>query len=308
MNLTTRLYPLSFAPLKIPKVWGCEYWLLSALENEATAVKQGYLQDNDLQEIISVYLADILGEKLYEKYGEQFPVLIKILEVDDFLSVQVHPSDELAYQYYRSYGKSEMWYVNRVKPGGRIYLGFKRDMNASEFYRHCREGSLDEVLNVVTPKAGECYFIPAGTPHACGGGLVITEIQEASDITYRIYDWNRENDPATRREMHIEAALECMNFRAYSPSCATAGKLASCEHFTVNLLQVKQPIPYTDGDYKNNFVIYAGIRGDSLIRYEGGDYLLKEGECILIPAILDRWELRSKESESAVLEVFIETV
>jgi len=204
----TNLYPLTFEPIIKQRVWGSETWVLSGLDRDTSVISNGFLKGNTINEILEVYLMDLVGTRIYDACGDEFPLLIKYLTVNEFLSVQVHPDDKKAAELHHAYGKTEMWYILDAQPDARLYLGFNKDMTPEEFFAKCENETLPEVMNCIQPKKGECYYIPAGLIHACGGGLTIAEVLQVSDITYRVYDWGREHDPETAREMHLELAVD----------------------------------------------------------------------------------------------------
>jgi len=240
-----KLYPLKFVPVPSVRPWGgnalvndlgksfveCddegnetvlgadvrigESWELADMGKEDSVVTNGWLTGNTISELMETYLERIVGEQVYNYYGRQFPVLIKYLDINDKLSVQVHPDDGVAAERYDALGKAEIWYVMDAKPGAKMYCGFTRDVTAQEFYDRCKNGTVDEVLNVITPKAGDAIYITPGTVHAADGGLLIAEIQESSDMTFRLYDWGREFDPDAAREIHLEEAIDLIDYRAF---------------------------------------------------------------------------------------------
>ena len=240
-----KLYPFKFEPVASRRPWGgsalvkelgkkfveCdedgnevvlgedvligESWELADMGIEDSVVANGWLAGNTISELMETYLERIVGEDVYNFYGRQFPLLIKFLHINDKLSVQVHPDDEVAAERYDSLGKTEIWYVMDAKPGAKIYCGFNREITAQEFYDRCRNCTIDQVLNVIEPKKGDVLFITPGTVHAADGGLLIAEIQESSDMTFRLYDWGREFDPATARKMHVEEAIDVIDYRPF---------------------------------------------------------------------------------------------
>ncbi len=192
-----------------------ESWEVADMGIEDSVVANGWLAGNSLGDVMETYLERVVGESVYNYYGRQFPLLIKFLDINDRLSVQVHPDDEIAAERYDSLGKAEIWYVLDAKPGAKVYMGFNREMSAQEFYDRCNSGTVEEVLNVIYPKKGDAIYIAPGTVHAADGGILIAEIQESSDMTFRLYDWGRENDPATARQMHLEEAIDLIDYRPY---------------------------------------------------------------------------------------------
>ena len=240
-----KLYPFKFIPVASRRPWGgnalvndlgkkfvevdsdgneCvlgsdvligESWELADMGIEDSVVAEGWLAGNTISELMETYLERLVGENVYNYYGRQFPLLIKFLDINDKLSVQVHPDDEVAAERYDSLGKAEIWYVMDAKPGAKMYCGFTRDMTAQEFYDRCKNGTVEEVLNVIYPKKGDVIYITPGTVHAADGGLLIAEIQESSDMTFRLYDWGREFNPATARQTHLEEAIDIIDYRPF---------------------------------------------------------------------------------------------
>ena len=240
-----KLYPFKFIPVASRRPWGgsdlvnvmgkkfveCddegnetllgpdvrigESWELADMGTEDSVVANGWLAGNTISELMETYLERIVGEDVYNFYGRQFPLLIKFLDINDKLSVQVHPDDEVAAERYDSLGKSEIWYVMEAKPGAKMYCGFTRDVTAQEFYDRCKNGTVEEILNVMYPKKGDVIFITPGTVHAADGGLLIAEIQESSDMTFRLYDWGREFNPATARKTHLGEAIDVIDYRPF---------------------------------------------------------------------------------------------
>ncbi len=195
-----------------------ESWEIADMGVEDSVVANGWLAGNTLGDLMETYLERIVGENVYNYYGRQFPLLIKFLDINDKLSVQVHPDDEIAAERYDSLGKSEAWYVLDAQPDAKVYMGFNKRMTAQEFYDRCLAGTVEEVLNVIHPKKGDIIYIKPGTVHAADGGILTAEIQESSDLTFRLYDWGRENDPATARPIHIEEAIDLIDYEPFD-SC-----------------------------------------------------------------------------------------
>ena len=285
-----KLYPLSFTPIFQERVWGSETWGIASLEEADSVVDNGFLADNTLGDLLETYLGNLVGDNVFDAFNLQFPLLVKVLEVRETLSVQVHPDDATAAERYDQYGKDECWYVMKAEPTARVYMGFKRDTSAAEFYRKCKDGTVEELLNVYTPKAGEFFHIPAGTVHACGGGLTIAEVQESSDMTFRLYDWGRENNPATARKMHLEEAIDCINYNRYDDASLHiadtrgADVLAANPHFTIRRIALKEPATL-DMDRFNSCIVYICLEGSATITGDGSPEMcsLSRGGFALIP-------------------------
>lgn len=289
-----KLYPLKFQPIWKPKAWGGESWDLCGFDDDASLVSEGFLADNDLPDILETYMGDLVGDELFEWYNLHFPLLIKRLYVRDRLSVQVHPDDTVAGERFDDYGKTECWYVLEAEPQARIYMGFREDTDAGALYKACKEGTAQQLLNEYIPKPGDFFFIRPGTVHAAGGGLKIAEIQEASDITFRLYDWGRENNPATRREIHLDEALDSIDYKKYDEAACCAHLteddgvrvLAECPQFIVTSLPLREPAKVAMEPFKS-CVVYSCLRGGVRVETGGARYTLTAGETMLIPATAD---------------------
>lgn len=335
MTTTKRqLYPLKFKPQPSKRVWGgeklvreynkpfetgCgigESWDISGFEESSSMVDGGYLDDNSLYDVIETYMGDIVGEEHYKYFGNEFPLLVKILDIRDLVSVQVHPDDETAYDRHNSYGKNEAWYILEAEPDAVIYMGFNRDVEPNEFYRLCKEGRLEEVLNAYYPQKGDFFFLEAGIVHSAGHGVVIAEVQQLSDVTYRIYDWGRENNPATRREMHLELAFDCINYNKYDPSryfvpAGSTPHLTRNRYFTINRFDLQDSLHIYTHKYES-FIIYfcsegkAKIIPDSFGKTTDTEYSISKGEWILIPAAYEDFVIAPQEPGSQVLEIYID--
>ena len=324
----TRLYPLSFHPVYKTKIWGNERlrnilhkdvgdqkktgesWEISGWPQDISVVQNGFLAGNNLQELIEIYMGDLVGDPLYEKYGTEFPILVKFIDADDILSVQVHPDDELAKKRHNAYGKAEMWYVMECDPGAEIIVGFNRDVSREEYVKHLREKSLREILNSEKAAPGDVFYLPPGRIHAIGAGVLVAEISQTSDITYRIYDWDRVGPDGKGRELHTDLALDAIDYHAYQQYKTpytdrlneTTG-LVSSDHFTTNLLHFDQPL-IKDYYGLDSFVIYIGLEGETVIEHENGTEKIRKGETRLLPAVLKDIRL-APSVETRLLEVYI---
>jgi mannose-6-phosphate isomerase len=269
---------------------------------------------------METYLERIVGEKVYNYYGRQFPVLIKFLDINDRISVQVHPDDEIAAERYDSLGKAEAWYILDAKPGAKIYAGFNKDMTAQELYDRCKNGTVEEVMNVIVPKKGDSLIIPPGTVHSAGGGILIAEVQESSDLTFRLYDWGREFNPATARPLHLEEAIDLIDYNKFDQSLFRQAEHAHDEGVSVNLAERPEfcvtKINLTDPlhiytEQFESFIIYICVEGAASIQVpsenEKGEacmdnYEIKKGETILIPAEMSDFYLVPRDKDTVLLE------
>ncbi|MBP6429934.1 MAG: class I mannose-6-phosphate isomerase [Bacteroidales bacterium] len=305
------LYPLKFLPLFKDKIWGgskikdiigidysplerCgELWVLSSIEGEETIVENGFLAESTLSEVIDMYMDELMGEKNYNEFGENFPLLFKIIDAKDKLSVQVHPDNKLAQQKGMDNGKTEMWYIMQADQGAEIISGFNKDMNKVETINRLRENTISEVLNVDKTEKGDLFFIPAGRIHAIGSGVMLAEIQQSSDATYRVYDWDRKDEEGNSRKLHIQEALEALDFKAveggksaYDYQLNKTSELVSTPYFTTNVLHLTETI---EKDYSqlDSFVVYLCVEGGGIIHTMGHKIPIIMGEAVLIPAIAD---------------------
>ena len=322
------LYPLKFKPIAKEMVWGGarltklfgkpfdaekkigESWELSALQKNLSQVANGFLKGNNIEELVEIYMGELVGEKVYEQFGVEFPLLVKLIDAAETLSVQVHPDDETAAERHDAYGKTEMWYVLDAAPGAGIYAGFNKTLDARSFYEHTVKNSLQEQLNFEQAQVGDVFFIPAGCIHAIGKGMMIAEIQQTSDITYRVYDWGREHNPATAREMHLDLAIDVIDYTArrdyktaYIPAKNKPVELVNCPYFTANLLEIDtltgRPLMGRD-----SFVIYLCMEGALIIDCLGMKETLSKGETLLVPACIADIHLKPKE-KTKILEIYI---
>ena len=320
------LYPLKFKPILKEIVWGGskmrtllnkdvaadkrigESWELSGVKGNLSVVSNGYLKGNNIEELIEVYMGELVGEKVYAQFGLEFPLLIKFIDANEPLSVQVHPDDATAAQRHHAYGKTEMWHVVDAAPEAELIVGFRRETNLTEMLEHIKRSTLREILNVERVKAGESYFIPAGCIHAIGKGLLIAEIQQTSDITYRVYDWGR-NLPS--RPLHIDLAMDVICYHAAqghrvapSPAINQPEQLASCPYFTTNRLRLTQGMRRSH-DAADSFVAYICTGGAAAVTCGGQSESLAKGETLLIPASLAGEVLLEPQRNVDLLEVYV---
>jgi len=323
--MPTSLYPLKFTPILKDKIWGGprlrdvlgkkasdkagESWEISCIEGDISVVENGYLAGNSLLELAEVYMGDLLGDKIYEKFGMEFPLLIKFIDASEVLSVQVHPDDALARERHNSNGKTEMWYIIE-SDGGELIAGFNRELDREAYLKHLQNGTLKEILNREKVSPGDIYFMPAGQVHAIGAGVLLAEIQQTSDVTYRIYDWDRTDEAGNPRELHTDLALDAIDFTfrkdpktpydAQENSTVTA---VDCPHFTTSVIRLDQPV---DKDYNliDSFVVYMCMDGEAGIACPGGVEKIRKGETVLIPAELKNIAILPTRA-TTLLEVYI---
>ncbi len=325
------LYPLKFNPIYIEKIWGGnklktvlnkdipndrigESWEISAVQDHISIVKNGKLAQNNIQELIEVFMGELVGDNIYFKYGIEFPVLVKFIDANQNLSVQVHPSDSFAKHRHYAYGKTEMWYVIDAEPGAKVVMGFKEDMSKEKLLDALESKRLVDYLNFVEVNKGDVFFIPPGRVHALGKGILIAEIEQTSDITYRLYDWDRVGLDGKPRPLHIDLAIDVIEYEAkaeyktyYQKQLNKSVNIANSEHFIVNLLSFDQ---FMEMNYValDSFVIYVCTEGKALIEYEMGKKItIEKGETVLLPATVNIVNLYPQQ-KTEILEVYMGSV
>ena len=309
------LYPLKFQPLFREKIWGGqklqtslgidfsplqsvgEAWMLSGVPGSQTQVTNGFLRGNELNELLEVYMDDLVGEKAFSKHKEQFPILIKFIDANDWLSVQVHPDDILASKRKLGGGKTEMWYILDAEPGAELISGFNRKISREFYLKNLNDKTLRNILNFEPVAKGDVFFIPSGRIHALGPGILLAEIQQTSDTTYRIYDWDRVDDKGNPREMHTELALDAIDFSIpasyrtdYTMTENRSVNVVQCPYFNTSVIDFRLPLA-KDFSEIDSFVIYICLEGSAEIIHPDGKEKISKGEIVLIPAVLDKLAL-----------------
>jgi len=322
------MYPLKFSPILKHRLWGGsalaeiyhktddtqtkfgESWEISDLDDNVSVVVNGFLAENDLRELIEIYMGELVGDAVFEKNGLGFPLLIKLIDAQDDLSVQVHPDDTLAQERYGQNGKTEIWYVVHADNNAGIYVGFNKPVEKQDYINAVQQKEVAALLQFYPVKKGDLFFIPAGTVHALGKGVRIAEIQQPSDITYRIFDWNRVDEQGMPRELHVAEALDAIHFDddepykiEYQEKNNTTSNLFRSEFFNINAILFDKPLQknYTDID---SFVVYLCVEGEVHLFGEDFHEVLYAGETALIPASIPLIDLVPNEA-SSVLEVYV---
>jgi len=287
-----------------------ESWEISGMPGASSVVANGFLKGNTLEELAEIYMGDLLGDEVYQKYGIEFPLLIKFIDARDKLSIQVHPDDRLASERHHAWGKTEMWYVIDAEPDAVIYTGFRKKITREEYLIYLNEKRLDEIINITPVRGGDVFFIPAGMVHAIGGGVILTEIQQTSDVTYRIYDWDRLDASGKPREMHTTLALDAINFGLDSPNLIRKPSeinstvlLAECPYFHTNLIELDSPV-IKDHSLTDSFIIYICTNSMVVIECFGQKEEVRAGETVLIPASADSVTL-IPQGTATLIEVFV---
>lgn len=306
------LYPLKFMPLFKDKIWGgnkikdivgidysplarCgELWILSALPGQETVVENGFLAECTLREVLEMYSDELVGEENFEKYYLDFPLLIKLIDANDNLSAQVHPDDDYACNHGLESGKTEMWYVLQADEDSKIYFGFNKKETKADIINRLRNKTFKEIMHADKAERGDLYMVPAGTMHAIGKGVLLAEIQQSSDATFRLYDWDRTDEKGKSRQLHVEQSLQVLDLCAQDETAKVhyhyhlnqTNNLVQCPYFVTNL------IPLTQGlkkDYSNSdtFYLYFCVAGKGFVSSMGHRIPLSAGEILMIPAKAD---------------------
>lgn len=357
-----RLYPMKFIPIFKERIWGgnriktvlgldpgempaCgEAWMLSGLEDDDSVVANGFLEGNTLSELTEVYMGDLVGEAVYQRFGCQFPLLFKWIDAETDLSVQVHPDDALAMEREGCLGKTEMWFVREARPGSRLICDFKDGVTKDVYLRALQDHRIERVLQPYKVQEGEAYYLPAGTVHALGAGLLVAEIQQSSDITYRIYDWDRKDSAGKERPLHVVEAMEALTFPGqaeahehhdhcgcghdhghedgqgheggrggieppagpirYRRQLNRTQTLIDGPHFHTGYIGLTAAIEKDLSDI-DSFVVYMCTAGQAVLKADGQVVEIGMGELVLLPACTDRVALYPDVKGCELLEVYM---
>ena len=321
--MNTTLYPLLFQPILKERIWGGtklksllhkpitseitgESWELSTVEGDVSVVANGALIGKSLTEIINKFPNELLGTQVYQQFGKQFPLLFKYLDAREDLSIQVHPNDTLPKARHHSFGKTEMWYVMQADLNAQLIVGFKKDSNAKEYLANLENNTLLNILDTVAAKPGDVFFLETGTVHAIGAGLLVAEIQQTSDITYRIYDFDRVDTQGNKRELHIDLALDAINYnrvetrKEYSKTSNSSNTVVDCKYFTTNFIPLEGTVTVQKNG--NSFTVYMGAEGSFTLSIDEKKYTYQKGDTVLVPASIKEFQLSGNAS---VLEIYI---
>ena len=317
------IYPLQFEPILKERIWGGEKlnsvlnkpitskstgesWEISTVEGDVSVISNGTLKGISLNEVIDNFPKEVLGTSVFEKFGKQFPLLFKYLDANTDLSIQVHPNDALAKKRHNSFGKTEMWYIMQADEGSRIIVGFKNNSNAKEYVSHLENNTLLALLEEVKVKTGDVFFLETGTVHAIGAGLLVAEIQQTSDITYRLYDFDRVDSEGKKRELHVELALEAINYnkvetqKKYNEVENVSNEMVNCPYFTTNYLKLSGELNVSKSS--TSFTVYMCTEGVFQLEYNQEQYHYSKGDTVLIPAAMTDFNLLGK---ATLLEIYI---
>lgn len=319
-------YPIKFSPIFKEYLWGgtklkevlnkdvttetaSESWEISGVEGNVSQVSNGSLKGRNLQELMDTYTSEILGNSVYKRFGTKFPILIKFIDARLDLSVQLHPHDELAKKRHNSFGKTEMWHVMQADPGSKLIVGFNQELTKESYLESLEKGQLLEILNQEEVVAGDTYFINTGKVHAIGAGILLAEIQQTSDITYRIYDYQRKDKDGNTRELHTELAVDAIDYSLkedfkvnYPKQSNTTNNMVNCPYFVTNYLNV-------EGTYvqqlvnRDSFTIYLCVDGKAQIKIGEHTENLSMGQTVLVPAVVN--DVVISAADAKILEVYL---
>ena len=321
--MNSKNYPLQFEPLLKERIWGGEKlktvlskpivskitgesWELSTVEGDVSVIANGEFKGKSLTEIIDESPNEILGTEVFKRFGKQFPLLFKYLDAREDLSIQVHPNDELAKKRHNSFGKTEMWYVMQAEKDARIIVGFKEKSNPAEYLENVKNNTLLNILDDVKVTPGDVFFLEAGTVHAIGAGLLVAEIQQTSDVTYRLYDFDRVDANGEKRELHVDLAVEAINYnkvdtyKRYNKEINQSNSVVDCPYFTTNFLPLDGKV--TVSKTGKTFTVYMCVEGTFEIEYNKSKFNYKKGDTVLLPAAMNSFILDGKAS---ILEIYI---
>ena len=312
------LYPLKFDTIFKEKIWGgtkikdilgkdfsplnnCgETWEISGVEGNLSKVSEGPLKGMTLPEITSIFKEELVGKKVYQQFGTDFPLLIKFIDAAADLSIQVHPNDKLAKERHNALGKSEMWYVFQADQGAKLISGFNRKTSKEEYLEYLNSSKLMELLNEESVVAGDTFYLPAGRVHTIGKGLLLAEIQQSSDVTYRIYDFDRIDSEGNKRELHTDEAIDALDYNSYSDYKIKVQKslnevvpLVKSQYFETNLLEFTTGIIREHYD-TDSFVIYTCVEGEAEITTLGHTTKISMGNAVLVPQKFPEVHIRTK--------------
>lgn len=318
------LYLLKFDPILKEKVWGGrklkqlfnknspsdktgESWEISDVEGSGSIVSNGKFKGKPLKWLLEEYNTRLVGNKVFERFGTKFPLLIKFIDAAENLSVQLHPNDEIAQRKHNSFGKTEMWYIMQADKDAELILGFKEVLTGQEYIKLVENNKLLTALNSENVEIGDAFIIEPGLVHAIGAGVVLAEIQQTSDVTYRIYDWDRTSDSGEKRELHTDLALEAIDLSRnkdfkikYDLKPNQSSEIITTQYFKTNIIQL-EGIVKRDYSSLDSFVILMGVEGEAIVKNGNNREELKQGESLLIPAEIG--EITIEGINSKILEV-----
>lgn len=329
--MKTKLYPLTFDPILKETIWGGhqiepykniprstkkigESWEISMVPGSISTVNDGPLKGQRLDQLTEAYQSLLLGEHVWQQFNTSFPLLIKFIDAADDLSIQVHPNDKVAHERHQSFGKTEMWYVVGCHRDARLKIGFSQALSQEDFKQKCQDGSITEALSDIEVKPGEVYFLPAGRIHAIGKGCFVAEIQQTSDITYRVFDYKRKDANGQERKLHLNQALDVIDYKVYedystpyqlSPNKDEHINVTTCQYFCTSVLQLKKEMNLSLKE-RDSFSVFMVLEGSIHISCDDYSKDFEKGTTILIPACINKIQLKNKSCDcSKILETYV---
>lgn len=320
------IHPLKFRPILKERLWGGtklkevfgkpiesditgESWELSTVKGDISVIANGSLEGKSLQELIDSNAEELLGKSVVERFGKEFPILIKFIDAKQDLSIQLHPNDALAKERHDSFGKTEMWYIMDADPKAELIVGFNKDVTKEEYAESISNDTLLDLLNYEQVKEGDTFFINTGKIHAIGAGVMLAEIQQTSDVTYRVFDFNRKDKDGNLRELHTELALDAVDYEkkddfkvSYGNNKNEVNTMVDCPYFKTNFIEVTENLEL-DTTQRDSFTIFMCVGGEASIHTAEGEVSIKSGETALLPASTNKITLQSTGAK--LLEVTI---
>ena len=320
------LYPLKFKPILKERLWGGtklkdvlhkpiesditgESWELSGVEGDISEVSNGDLSGTSLQSLMDEHGEVLLGKSVVERFGNDFPILIKFIDAKQDLSIQLHPNDELAKERHNSFGKTEMWYIMDADPGAKLIVGFNKDVEKGEYVKSLEEGTLTDLMNYEEVSEGDTFFINTGKIHAIGAGVLLAEIQQTSDVTYRVFDFNRRDREGNLRELHTSLAVDAIDYEKkddfkvdYPKSLNGINSMVDCPYFETDFLELTKSMKQ-DLTQRDSFTIFMCVGGAAQIQNDWGSVAITKGETVLVSASSTYVDIDTEEAK--LLEVTI---
>lgn len=320
------MYPLKFHPILKERLWGGqklkavlgkdipnditgESWEISTVKGDVSLISNGKYAGTSLQELIDKSPEDLLGKSVFERFGKEFPILIKFIDAKLDLSIQLHPNDKLAKERHNSFGKTEMWYIMNADDDAKLIVGFNQDVTKEEYNKSLKNDKLLELLNYENVNEGDAFFINTGKIHAIGAGVLLAEIQQTSDITYRVFDFNRRDKNGNLRELHTEQALDAIDYEKkddfkvhYSDMKNEINDMVKCPYFTTKFLNLSKDFEQ-DISQRDSFTIYMCVGGSASVENEDGRETIKNGETVLIAASNNHIKIQTRKAK--LLEITI---
>ena len=320
------LYPLFFKPISKERLWGGEKlisylekpfkgegigesWELSAVSVDESVVSNGVLEGKQLKELIETYKADLVGKSVYDRFGDDFPILIKYIDAQKDLSLQLHPNDQLAKERHNSLGKNEMWYIMNADAESKLITGFSKNTDQNEYQQYLENGQIESLLHYETVNSGDTFFIQTGTVHAIGAGILLAEIQQTSDVTYRIFDWNRKDKDGNTRELHTALALDAIDFSKhddhkveYDQKPNQRNAMVNSSYFKTDIIPLKGGVSI-NMDQLDSFVVLMAVDGNNEIIVDNNSYKLPFGSTVLLPACLNSFTIQANNSKVLMITI-----